>query len=291
MFYFILIIGIFILGYNIIIWRRLTKLAANETKRPTLQNSQFFSFHELIAEWKLYALGDNSWRGRRSLIIALVIFITLLVVNAYWLKFDLLLFAPLTILVLFIGQIRIGRTLHRRYFEEHFPEVLSVVNASVSAGNSIHQALHRCGESIEGDLGATFNRIDRRLNLGEEPERVFNDAWQNYRYREFYFFIVVMLVSIQRGGQLRILIGRLSRIINSSKNMARRKNAMTSEARMSAKIVAAIPLLFFFGMRYFSPENFDFVVNDPTGRLILYYVIISEGIGMLIIWAMLRRAV
>lgn len=43
-------------------------------------------------------------------------------------------------------------------------------------------------------------------------------------------------------------------------------------------------------MKYFSPENFDFVVHDPVGRLILYYVIASEAIGMIIIWILLRRA-
>ena len=44
-------------------------------------------------------------------------------------------------------------------------------------------------------------------------------------------------------------------------------------------------------MKYLSPENFDFIINDPTGQLILYYVIASECIGMLIIWLLLRRAV
>lgn len=166
-----------------------------------------------------------------------------------------------------------------------------MINASISAGNSIHQALHRCGESIEGPLGNSFRRIDRRLNLGEEPERVLNDACREYRYREFYFFVAVMLISLQHGGQLRMLIGRLNRIVTNSRNMSRRKLAMTSEARASAKIVAAIPLLFFCGMKYLSPENFDFIINDPTGQLILYYVIASECIGMLIIWLLLRRAV
>jgi tight adherence protein B len=99
-----------------------------------------------------------------------------------------------------------------------------------------------------------------------------------------------MLVSMQLGGQLRVLIGRLSRIITNSKNMARRKAALTSEARTSAKIVAAIPLLFFCGMKYFSPENFDFIIHDSIGRLILYYVIASELIGMAIIWYLLRKA-
>ncbi|MFI8416079.1 type II secretion system F family protein [Serratia sp. NPDC078593] len=289
--YVILILGLALLLVN---YFRLKKLsgsitAAHESAnaRPSLWRKYL---EPLWIEWKLYALGNGSWQGRKGAITAVIVLILLLLLNANWLGFDMALFFPAVLLCVFITQIRIGRALHRRYFDERFPEVLAVINAATSAGNSIHQALHRCGAGVDGELGAVFKRIDRRLNLGEEPERVFRDAWLEYRYREFYFFVIVMLVSLQRGGQLRVLVGRLSRIITNSKNMARRKAAMTSEARMSAKIVAAIPLLFLCGMKYFSPENFDFIINDPVGRLILYYVIGSEAIGMAIIWILVKRA-
>ncbi|MCG3100541.1 type II secretion system F family protein [Enterobacter sp. DRP3] len=289
MFYLIISIGIGLLAMNFLQWRRIIRAVTPES--PI--HKKFLPYvymNSLWKEWALYAFGDYSPKGMKGIIFSAIAVVLLLFVNANWFKFDLLMLLPLALMVVFILQIRIGRTLRRRYFEASFPEVLSVMNSAVSAGNSIHQALHRCGEGIDGDLGDMFRRIDRRLNLGEEPERVFNDAWKEYQYREFYFFNIVMLVSMQLGGQLRVLIGRLSRIITNSKNMARRKAALTSEARASAKIVAAIPLLFFCGMKYFSPENFDFIIHDNIGRLILYYVITSELIGMLIIWYLLRKA-
>lgn len=292
--YLILLLGVLLLAVNVVNWRRLTRLTrltSLETTSPLTSFPPLVIMGNLWAEWKNYVLGDMTMRGMRNLFVALFMLLVTVFINLYWLQFDTLVFIPVVVTALAVMQIRIGRALHRRHFEDAFPEVLSVVNAAVSAGNSIHQALHRCGEGIEGGLGKDFNRIDRRLNLGEDPERVFNDTWRIYPYREFYFFVIVMLVSIQRGGQLRTLIGRLSRIVNNSKTTERRKKAMTSEARASAKIVSAIPLLFFLGMKYFSPENFDFVVNDPIGRYILYYVIGSELLGMAIIWALLRRAV
>ncbi|GLR07770.1 secretion system protein [Mixta theicola] len=287
--YWVLFIGGAIFLLNYFQWKKLTRAIAFAAP----SRRQFPPLAWLLSlgrEWQSYALGDRSMKGMKSALLTVMVIVLLLFLNANWFNISLLAFIPAVLLTAFIGQIRIGRILRRRYFEDRFPEVLSVVNAAVSAGNSIHQALHRCGEGVEGELGQVFHRIDRRLNLGEEPERVFNDAWQDYRYREFYFFVVVMLVSLQHGGQLRTLVGRLSRIISNSKNIARRKAAMTSEARASAKIVAAIPLLFFCGMKYFSPENFDFIIHDSTGQYILYYVIASESIGMAIIWFLLRRA-
>lgn len=291
MFIFIISVGAILLLINIRSWRRIQHFTRPEADRRTFQFIPLEYCKEILNEWQTYALGDNTWQGRQGLIIAAASLVGLIFVNSRWLQFNLSLFIPVVVCSLFCIQIRVGRAMRRKYFEDTFPQLLSVVNAAVSAGNGIQQALQRCGESLDGDMGADFNRVDRRLNLGEDPERVFNDVWERYPYREFYFFVIIMLVSIQRGGQLRVLISRLSRIVNNSKNMARRKKSMTSEARTSAKIVAAIPLLFFICMKYFSPENFDFVVNDPVGRYILYYVIASELLGMLIIWGLLKRAV
>lgn len=289
MYFLIIFIGIALLIVNFLQWRRNITAFASES---TIQKKSlpYIYISTLWSEWKLYALGDYSIKGMKGLIITVISIIVLLLVNANWFQFDVIFLLLASVFIAFVTQIRIGRALRRRYFESSFPEVLSVINSAVSAGNSIHQALHRCGEGIDGDLGKMFKRIDRRLNLGEEPERVFNDAWKEYQYREFYFFNIVMLVSMQLGGQLRVLVGRLSRIITNSKNMARRKAAMTSEARMSAKIVAAMPLLFFCGMKYFSPENFEFVIHDSLGRIVLYYVIISEAIGMAIIFYLVKKA-
>lgn len=288
--YFILLAGIVLLLLNYRSWNKLRHtIIPRHTTSTVFPPLRYLQARWL--EWQSYALGNRTLKESKGALAAIGVLCALLFLNANWLQFRLWLFIPMILPLLFMAQISIGRTLERRYFENAFPEVLSVINASISAGNSIHQALHRCGESIEGPLGNSFRRIDRRLNLGEEPERVLNDACREYRYREFYFFVAVMLISLQHGGQLRMLIGRLNRIVTNSRNMSRRKLAMTSEARASAKIVAAIPLLFFCGMKYLSPENFDFIINDPTGQLILYYVIASECIGMLIIWLLLRRAV
>jgi len=287
--YGIIIFGVIVFIINLLRWKKI-KVTINQEHRRGGEYPVVLWLKSLFNEWCVYALGDRTLKGTRGVIMATVAMVVMIILNINWFEIRWDIFIPLVLIGLFLVQLRIGRSLLRRDFEDRFPEVLAVVNAAVSAGNSIHQALGRCGKTVDGRLGQTFHRIDRRLNLGEEPERVFKDAWQDYRYREFYFFVIVMLVSLERGGQLRVLIGRLSRIILNSKNMSRRKAAMTSEARTSAKIVAAIPLLFFCSMKYLSPENFDFIVHDEIGRLILYYVIASEAIGMIIIWLLVRRA-
>ncbi|EAA4084669.1 secretion system protein [Salmonella enterica subsp. salamae] len=241
---------------------------------------------------KRYLLGTRPWsvkKAKNSFIAIIILFIFLLV-NQNWLKYDILIFLGMTLLVEIVILLNMARSRMKKEFESGFMEVLSTLTASVMAGSSIHQALHRCGETIEGPVGEEFSRINRRLNVGEDPEYVLLDAWRRFRYDEFYYFIMIILMSIQRGGQLKILIGRLSRVLMDNKAMENKKKAMTSEARSSSKIVAAIPLLFFMGMKYLNPENYDFIINERLGNYVLYYVICSEVLGLFIIWILIKRA-
>ncbi len=68
----------------------------------------------------------------------------------------------------------------------------------------------------------------------------------------------------------------------------KKKNALTSEARSSAKIIAALPVVFMFILKLTSPENYQFVMFEEGGKPIFYYVLISEMIGFFLIYMILR---
>ena len=119
---------------------------------------------------------------------------------------------------------------------------------------------------------------------------VFEDSYGRYPYKEFYFFITIVRTNLIKGGQIREVISRLGRVIADSNKMEKKKKAMTSEARMSAMIVACFPIAFFLFMQFTMPDNFDFLINDPSGRYILYYVFGSELFGMGIIWWLMRKS-
>lgn len=289
MFLLLIVSGMLLLLANFLLRKKMVEGVKGATRKFRQKRLKLY-LYALYLEWKNYAFPGSRIQGMKGLAIALSAFLLATIVNSKWLQFSPLLFLPLVAVVIILSQIKLGRRRQRIYFEECFPEVLATINAAVSSGNSIHQALSRCGDVIEGDMGTLFNQISRRLNYGEDAENVFLEAWRKYPYQEFYFFIVVLVLSLRQGGQIRVLIGRLARLIANNRAMMRKKAAMTSEARASAKIIAAIPILFFIGMKFVLPEDFNFVLFDETGRLILYYVLISEAIGMGIIWYLLRKA-
>lgn len=173
-------------------------------------------------------------------------------------------------------------------FESAFPDALNMLASAVSSGESLMHSIIFVGNALEGSVGEEFKRMGERLQLGESPDTVFRKSCHRFPYRSFQFFVITLRANMQRGGQLKDVITRLNRLMFDSRAIEKKKYALTSEARTSAKIVAAIPFFFLILLQYLSPENYDFVMNHPKGQPILYYMLISEALGIAIIWGLMR---
>lgn len=175
-------------------------------------------------------------------------------------------------------------------FNQAFPDALNMLSSAVSSGESLVHAIRYVGETMTGSVGEEFKRISDRLQIGESPDQVFNKSCQRFPYRNFYFFVITIRANMNHGGQLKDIISRLNRLMFNGRTIEKKKLALTSEARGSAKIVAAIPFLFLVFMQFITPDNFEFIMFHEAGRPVLYYMLISEFIGLGIIWLLMKGA-
>ncbi|MPY26137.1 type II secretion system protein F [Shewanella psychropiezotolerans] len=176
----------------------------------------------------------------------------------------------------------------KQTFEQTFPDALNIMMSAVASGESIMQAICYVGQSLDNQIGHEFRDMGDRLKLGEPPEQVFKRASKRFPYPSFLFFIVTIRANMSRGGQLKPVMARLVRVLMDARTLDKKKAALTSEARLSAKIVGCLPFFFMILLSYLSPQNLDFVLTDPSGRYILYYVVGSEALGMFIIWLLIK---
>ena len=265
------------------------KISERETSLD--KTTVFFSrINKKIKLWHYYFVsGDNSNLMMRIL-LSLVIFFIFYAINVAYIRMENMMFFILYIILFIVIVWKFGQRKNRKMFDDTFPEVIQILNSASSSGAGLLQALERCGQDISGSLGDEFKLIYKRLAIGEDPISVFEDSYTRYPYKEFYFFITIIRTNLSKGGQMREVISRLGRVIADSKKMEQKKKAMTSEARMSAMIVSSFPVFFFLFMKFMMPENFEFLINDPTGRIVLYYVFGSELFGMFIIWWLMRKS-
>ncbi|OOH89011.1 protein dehydratase [Pasteurellaceae bacterium 15-036681] len=292
LYYIIILFGLLLIIFALYNLKRTKKLISPyaSTNKQQFAYATLAHIREIIKEWLNFFTRNNPDNLGRNSMVALFIGIVLFISNRFFFKLGDFCFIS-GMLVAFISVVWvIGKHDNRKVFEESFPEVIQVVNSAISAGIGLMQALERCGANIQGPLGHEFRNIYRRLAIGEDVDSVFEDSYKRYKYKEYYYFIIIIKLNLSRGSQLKEVISRLSRVIADSKKMEKRKKVLTSEARMSAMIVACFPVAFMLFMRFSMPQDFEFLLNDPSGRMIFYYVIGSELLGLFTIWMLMRRA-
>ncbi|WP_281545454.1 type II secretion system F family protein [Grimontia sp. SpTr1] len=282
-----------------VLWRqrkRLDFLAAMDSRHDE---------HHEVSAMNLQLLGNLSVRQRLSLYcealllplgerplpkVILYYLMTLfaaIVVNSQYLALPTIWIVILWPIPATVGGMMMLQSRARKQFEQSFPDALTILTGAISAGESLMHSVIFVGKTLDTPVGKEFKRMGERLQIGEPPDEVLQRASLRMPFKEFIFFSITLRANISRGGQLKDVISRLNRLMFDSRAMETKKMAMTSEARMSAKIVCAIPFAFMFLMRYLSPENLRFVMEDPSGRYILYYLLASEAIGMgIIAWLM-----
>ena len=173
-------------------------------------------------------------------------------------------------------------------FKDNFPDALNILSGALSSGQSIVHAFEYVGTQLDNEVGEEFKKMSERLLIGEDPDDVLARSAASFPYVEYFFFAATIRINLSRGGQLKDVINRINRIMFEARAIEKKKNALTSEARASAKIIAALPVIFIMILKVTSPENYNFVMFEDGGKPIFYYVLVSEAIGFFFIYMILR---
>ncbi len=173
-------------------------------------------------------------------------------------------------------------------FKDNFPDALNILSGALSSGQSIVHAFEYVGTQLDNEVGEEFKKMSERLLIGEDPDDVLARSAASFPYVEYFFFAATIRINLSRGGQLKDVINRINRIMFEARAIEKKKNALTSEARASAKIIAALPVIFIIILKVTSPENYNFVMFEEGGMPIFYYVLVSEAIGFFFIYMILR---
>jgi len=232
---------------------------------------------------------DNLVNFIKILTVPLVFVLAVQVININYLHFsNLPVVASLTPVSYFLWY-KILLKKRKKEFEVDFTESISAINGAISSGRTFLQAMDDYSKGNDNKLAKEFGVITRKINFGDNPEVVFLESWKKYPYKEYYFFIVAILLNINSGGRLREVLGKLQRSLANNTAMEKKMMTLTSEMRMASKITGAIPFFFLVLLKFISEENFDFIFEDPRGNILLYYLLGSVATGTLVIKFLMRK--
>ncbi len=179
---------------------------------------------------------------------------------------------------------------HRRLRRmiEQLPTLLDHAVRSLKAGRTLNDAVLGAVEVSADPLKSAMQRVQRNVQMGASLDEALHDLAELYAQDEFRVFALGMRINNRYGGNASELLENLVKLIRERDQGARQLRAMTGETRMTAMVLALLPI----GMvGYFMAVNPGYLLSmwgNHSGQMMLLAAFILQVLGCVALWRMLR---
>lgn len=180
-------------------------------------------------------------------------------------------FLPLMLL-----QIKANRT--RKKMQDQFPVALDVFVRGLRAGHPIAAALDLLTVEMPDPIGSQFGVVVDEVTYGAELRDALQAMAERWDLDDMRMFVVSLSVQSETGGNLAEILENLSTVIRERHSMFLKVRALSSEGRMTAIMLTALPVGSFALLFLMSPAFYLDVSDDPAflpgfAALIVMYII------------------
>ncbi|MCP4185637.1 MAG: type II secretion system F family protein [Hyphomicrobiales bacterium] len=230
--------------------------------------------HSILSMEKLRVLKTQSGlRMSLSHFIPLCIFISILTGLYISYKFDILypaFLAPVvgaTLLPRFVLNWRKKR--RHKVFGEQFPEALDLIVRGLKAGHPVPVAVSMVGREMADPIGSEFGILTDELTYGSDMLSAMQSLEERVGHEDLPLFITAINIQSSTGGNLREILEGLAATIRERGKLKRKIRAVSTEGRMSAYILTALPCLLGLVLMVAMPDYYNSVIDkDHTWNLI-----------------------
>ena len=102
------------------------------------------------------------------------------------------------------------------------------------------------------------------------------------------FFRTVLAIQKQTGGNLAESLGNLAEVLRERQKLKKKVKALSSEARMSAIIIGALPFGVTLMLHFLQPEYLNVLFTDFRGQVLIGVGLVWMSFGVLMMRAMIK---
>ncbi|MGH6651584.1 MAG: type II secretion system F family protein [Sphingopyxis sp.] len=166
----------------------------------------------------------------------------------------------------------------RRKIESQFPIALDIFVRGLRSGHPIPSALELLTTEMEDPIGSEFGIVLDEIAYGFDLRDALFRMAERWGLTDMHMFVVSVSVQTETGGNLAEILENLSGVIRERASMFMKVRALSSEGRMTALILTALPVMAFAGLFTSNPGFYLDVAQDPMfvvgfgGLVVLYFI-------------------
>ena len=164
----------------------------------------------------------------------------------------------------FILNAAIGR--RQKKFTGSFADAMDIIVRGVRTGLPLGDCLKIIAHESPDPLGAEFRRVVEGEALGIPVEVCLEQLYERMPIPEVNFFATVLNIQKTTGGNLGESLSNLSNVLRGRKLLREKIKALSSEAKMSAIIIGALPIVVMILITILSPDYMNELYTTSTGQ-------------------------
>lgn len=154
-------------------------------------------------------------------------------------------------------------------FANEFPAALDIIVRGVSAGLPLSECLKTIAKETKEPVRSEFQMLLNDQSVGMTLEKAAHRLAVRVPLAETSFFAIVLAVQSRSGGSLSEILNNLSQVVRGRKMLDAQIKTMSSEAKMSGRMIGSMPLLVAGALFYLSPEYIAVLTGTSTGQMVL----------------------
>jgi tight adherence protein B len=193
------------------------------------------------------------------------------------LRLALLAWVPLA-LVLPVMVLRFLRKRRHKIFGIQLPEALELITRSLKAGHPVPVAIAMVAREMPDPIGTEFGLVADEVTYGSDLVSALHSMYQRVGHEDLPLFVTAVSIQSSSGGNLREILDGLSTVIRERGKLKRKVRSISTEGRMSAYILTAVPALLGTGILVLMPQFYRDVWHEP-----MTWYLLAASVGWLIL--------
>jgi tight adherence protein B len=205
-----------------------------------------------------------------------------------WLAFLAL---PISFALSFYGtgswiKVKTGQRLAK--FNDQLEIALRLMVSGLRAGLGLRQAMIVVVSEMPDPIRVEFNRVLNQTSIGVS----IYDALDQFNHRmpspEMLMLTRSIRIQSKTGGNLGRTLETLAETIKQRRRIDRKVKAVTSEARYSSYVIAALPVLVLGVIMWIQPDMRDALLHTWLGKLAIVTSFVLDGLALYVMSAMAK---
>jgi tight adherence protein B len=170
------------------------------------------------------------------------------------------------------------RNRRHKMFGIQLPEALELITRSLKAGHPVPVAISMVAREMPDPIGTEFGMVADEVTYGSDLVSALQNMFARVGHEDLPLFVTAVSIQTASGGNLREILDGLSQVIRERGKLRRKVRSISTEGRMSAYILTAVPILLACAMQVMMPEMYGSVIDEPM----TWYMLAGTAVWLLL---------